>query len=76
MAGYGAMLVLLVLEGVMLDLRWPYYAGLAVAGGMMVYHWFLIRDRSRTGCCKAFMHNNWVGAAIFAGIVLAVVDWL
>jgi len=38
---------------------------------MMVYHWFLIRGRSREGCFKAFMHNNWVGGAIFAGIVLS-----
>jgi 4-hydroxybenzoate polyprenyltransferase len=57
--------------GARLELRWPYYAGLAVAGGMMVYHWLLIRDRTREGCFRAFMHNNWVGAAIFAGIVLA-----
>jgi 4-hydroxybenzoate polyprenyltransferase len=71
MASYTAMLALLVLEGWLLDLRWPYYAGLAAAGGMMVYHWFLIRGRSRAGCFKAFMHNNWVGGAIFAGIVLS-----
>jgi 4-hydroxybenzoate polyprenyltransferase len=38
---------------------------------MMVYHWFLIRGRSRAGCFKAFMHNNWVGGAIFLGIVLS-----
>jgi 4-hydroxybenzoate polyprenyltransferase len=37
----------------------------------MLYHWFLIRDRSREGCFKAFLHNNWVGAAVFAGIVAA-----
>jgi 4-hydroxybenzoate polyprenyltransferase len=36
----------------------------------MVYHWFLIRGRSREGSFKAFMHNNWVGGAVFAGIVL------
>jgi 4-hydroxybenzoate polyprenyltransferase len=38
----------------------------------MLYHASLIRDRSREGCFKAFMHNNWVGAAIFAGIVLSL----
>jgi 4-hydroxybenzoate polyprenyltransferase len=35
----------------------------------MGYHYFLIRGRSREGCFKAFRHNNWVGAAVFAGIV-------
>ncbi|HYY59868.1 MAG TPA: 4-hydroxybenzoate octaprenyltransferase [Burkholderiales bacterium] len=71
MASYAAMLALLAVVGARLELHWPYYAGLAVAGGMMVYHWFLIRARTREGCFRAFMHNNWVGAAIFAGIVLA-----
>jgi len=35
----------------------------------MVYHYTLIRGRSREGCFRAFRHNNWVGLAIFAGIV-------
>jgi len=69
MASYAAMLVLLVVAGAMIRLGWPYYLGLAVAAGLMVYHYFLIRDRSREGCFKAFRHNNWVGAAVFAGIV-------
>jgi 4-hydroxybenzoate polyprenyltransferase len=71
MASYAAMLALLVAVGVMARRGWPFYAGLGVAAGLMVYHWFLIRSRSREGCFKAFMHNNWVGAAIFAGIVLS-----
>ena len=70
MASYAAMLVLLALLGLRLSLLWPYYAGLAAAASMMAYHWFLIRDRSREGCFGAFMHNNWVGGAIFAGIAL------
>jgi 4-hydroxybenzoate polyprenyltransferase len=68
MTSYGLMLALLALIGALRGLAWPYYAGLALAGGMMLYHWTLIRDRSREGCFKAFRHNNWVGGAIFAGI--------
>jgi 4-hydroxybenzoate polyprenyltransferase len=68
---YGAALATLAYVGVRERLAWPYYAGLAVAGAMMAYHYGLIRDRSREGCFKAFLHNNWVGAAIFAGIVAA-----
>ena len=68
MASYGLMLALLALVGMLRGLAWPYYVGLASAGAMMAYHWTLIRDRSREGCFRAFRHNNWVGAAVFAGI--------
>jgi len=71
MACYGATLAILAYVGVRERLAWPYYAGLAVAAGMMVHHYRLIRGRSREGCFQAFLHNNWVGAAIFAGIVAA-----
>ena len=69
MASYAGMLALLGAVGMRLDLAWPFYAGLAVAAGMMAYHWRLIRSRAREGCFRAFRHNNWVGGAIFAGIV-------
>ena len=76
MASYAAMLLLLALIGVQARLEWPFYVGLAAAGAMMVYHWFLIRGRSRDGCFRAFMHNNWVGGAIFAGIVFSLpIGW-
>jgi 4-hydroxybenzoate polyprenyltransferase len=68
MLAYAAMLALLAWVGVMARLGWAYYAGLAIAAGLMAYHYRLIRERSRAGCFKAFRHNNWVGAAVFAGI--------
>jgi 4-hydroxybenzoate polyprenyltransferase len=45
-----------------------YYAGLTIAAAIAVYHFQLIRARTREGCFKAFLHNNWIGAVIFAGI--------
>jgi 4-hydroxybenzoate polyprenyltransferase len=72
MASYAAMLLLLIGVGVKARLGWPFFAGLAAAGVMMVYHWTLIRGRSRDGCFKAFMNNNWVGGAVFAGIVCSL----
>ena len=69
MASYAGMLTILSFTGIYLDLAWPYHAGLGLAGVMMLYHWFLIRGRTREGCFRAFRHNNWVGLAIFAGIV-------
>lgn len=65
---YGATLIILALVGLELGLSGAYYAGLAVAAGMAVYHYFLIRDRSREGCFKAFRHNNWFGGVIFVGL--------
>ena len=47
-----------------------YFAGLAVAAAIAAWHWRLIRDRSREGCFRAFRHNNWLGAAVFAGVFL------
>jgi 4-hydroxybenzoate polyprenyltransferase len=70
MGSYAAMLALLALIGWQAALRWPFYVGLGAAGAMAAYHWTLIRTRTREGCFKAFRHNNWLGAAIFAGVVL------
>jgi 4-hydroxybenzoate polyprenyltransferase len=72
MTSYVLMLALLALVGALRNLEWPYYLGLALAAGMMLYHWTLIRSRSREGCFKAFRHNNWVGAAVFAGIAASL----
>ncbi len=73
MASYVLMVALLVWVGIALRLGWPYHAGLAVAAGMMGYHYTLIRGRSREGCFRAFRHNNWVGLAVFAGLVLSYI---
>jgi len=45
-----------------------YFAGLVAATAIACYHYRLIRERTREGCFRAFLHNNWVGAAVFAGI--------
>jgi len=71
MASYAFMLAILAGTGFLLRFDWPYCAGLAVAAGMMLYHYTLIRERSREGCFRAFRHNNWVGLAIFTGIALS-----
>jgi 4-hydroxybenzoate polyprenyltransferase len=70
MACYAATLALLAVVGVLEEMGPAYYAGLAIAGGIALYHWTLIRDRGREGCFRAFNHNTWFGAAVFAGILL------
>jgi 4-hydroxybenzoate polyprenyltransferase len=47
-----------------------YFAGLAVAAGLALYQYWLIRGRDRNSCIRAFRNNNWVGLAIFAGLAL------
>jgi 4-hydroxybenzoate polyprenyltransferase len=71
MIAYAVTLGLLLWIGKQLHLHWPYYVGLAGATGIAVYHWTLIRDRNPARCFKAFLHNNWFGGAVFAGIVLS-----
>ena len=51
-------------------LRSWFGAGMLLALGCALYHYRLIRSRERAGCFAAFRHNNWLGAAIFGGIVL------
>ncbi|MEQ1592618.1 MAG: 4-hydroxybenzoate octaprenyltransferase [Thiobacillaceae bacterium] len=67
---YAAALALLAWVGLRMHLGWPYYAGLATAGGLALHHLRLIRERDPQACFRAFLHNAWLGAAVFAGIVI------
>ncbi len=58
------------LLGAQLGLGTFYHAGLTAAAALFVYQHYLMRDRSRSGCFKAFRNNVWVGFALFCGVVL------
>ena len=75
MAFYAAFLVAMAGIGAWVRFGIPYYVGLAVAGAVAAHHYRLIRGRTRDGCFRAFVHNNWIGAAIFAGIVVDRLPW-
>jgi 4-hydroxybenzoate polyprenyltransferase len=62
--------ITLLIVGNKLQLSAYYYAGVLVATGFAVYQQYLIREREPGQCLKAFLNNNWVGAAVFVGIVL------
>jgi 4-hydroxybenzoate polyprenyltransferase len=47
------------------------WVGLAGAAAQAMWHVWLIKDRSREGCFKAFRLNHWVGFSVFAGLVLS-----
>ena len=70
---YAVTLAIIGLIGWERHLGWPFYLGLVVSAGIMGLHYTWIRGRERMPCFKAFLHNNYVGLAIFAGIA---VDYL
>jgi 4-hydroxybenzoate polyprenyltransferase len=67
---YAVTLTLLAYVGWRLGRGGWFYAGLGVAAGLAAYHYTLIRGRDRALCFKAFLHNNWLGGAVFVGLVL------
>jgi 4-hydroxybenzoate polyprenyltransferase len=67
---HGAALLILIQLGLNTGRGQPYYAGIAVAAWLAVYQQWITRDREPAACFKAFLHNNYFGAAIFAGLVL------
>jgi 4-hydroxybenzoate polyprenyltransferase len=69
MTCYAVALLLLAWVGLLEEMDVWYFLGLVVAGCIALYHYTLIRTRSRDGCFKAFNHNNWFGAAVFAGVL-------
>ena len=70
MGCYAATLALLAWVGHGLSMGPIYYTGLAVAGAIALYHYTLIRTREPAKCFKAFLHNNWFGLAVFAGLAI------
>ena len=64
------LLICLVMIGHQAGLGWFYYGSLVIAALLALYQQGLIRYREREGCFRAFLNNNWFGAAIFTGILL------
>ena len=68
MCCYIVTLLLLTLTGLLLGLGYAYYMGLALAASVAIHHYFLIRQREKTNCFKAFLANNWFGFSVFMGL--------
>jgi len=64
------MLIALVLIGYRAELGGWYFLSVFIAATLMVYHLWLARDRQPASCFRAFLHNHFIGMAIFVGIVL------
>ena len=67
----GTVLLGLFLLGQQLGLGAAYYVSLTVVIALGVYQQYLIRQRQPAQCFKAFLNNNWLGAAVFAGLVFS-----
>ena len=76
MACHGAFIAILVGIGTWQGYGAWYYAGVAAAALLAAMHFPMIRGRTREGCFKAFLHNNWIGFAVFVGIVADNRPWL
>ena len=64
-------IVAMYLAGQRLALGNIYNTALMAASLLLVYQQLLIRERAPDKCFRAFLNNNWVGAVIFAGIVVS-----
>ena len=67
---HGLFIALMAGVGLWQKLGLLYFLGLALALALIACQFQLIKNRQRDNCFKAFMNNNWVGAAVFSGLAL------
>jgi 4-hydroxybenzoate polyprenyltransferase len=70
MAFYALYLTSWAMLGRALGLGGWFLAGIGAAALQALWHFALIRTRTREGCFKAFRLNHWLGFAVFAGTAL------
>ncbi|MBT9492066.1 MAG: 4-hydroxybenzoate octaprenyltransferase [Paucibacter sp.] len=70
MGFYAVYLLAWTALGLRLGLGKIFLLGMAVAAAQVIWHYRLIRERTREGCFKAFRENHWLGLAVFVGTAL------
>jgi 4-hydroxybenzoate polyprenyltransferase len=63
-------LLVLALVGIQLDMGGAYYLAIIVSIALFVYQYQMTLTKESAQCLQAFLNNNWVGAVLFAGIVM------
>ncbi len=58
-----------VMAGVSFQLGLAYFVAIAGVGIMFLWHQWLIRDRNKVNCFKAFNQSKWIGLIVLTGIV-------
>ncbi len=69
MLSYAIYLSAWTLAGMSRALGVVFFVAVALAVAQAAWHWWLIRERTRDGCFKAFRVNHWLGFTVFAGVV-------
>ncbi|KUJ72395.1 4-hydroxybenzoate octaprenyltransferase [Thiomicrospira sp. WB1] len=65
------MLAGLVAIGWVFELGWAYAISVVIAAGLMGYHQILLGKGQASSAFQAFLHNHWIGAVIWLGLVVA-----
>lgn len=68
-----AVLGLLGVAGGLTERGLFYFCGLFIAAGFVAWQQWMIRNRQREACFRAFLNNHYFGAAVFVGVF---VDYL
>ena len=58
--------------GKLFDLGVYYKFSTLIISILMIYHQFLIKNRQKTACFKAFLHNHYIGLTLFSGILASL----
>ena len=66
----GMALFTLFLLGRRMGFEWGWWLGLGTATGLFAYQFWLTRTRAPADCFRAFLNNQWVGLALFVGLLL------
>ena len=72
MAFFALCLGLTVLAVLPYGLGWPFWLGIAAAAAQVVWHFSLIKNRTREGCFVAFSKSHYIGMTVFAGIAIGL----
>jgi 4-hydroxybenzoate polyprenyltransferase len=63
------MVILLTVVGAWFGLAWPWFVAALLVAVLFGRQLASIRNRDRNACFRAFLSNNWVGFALFLGVL-------
>jgi 4-hydroxybenzoate polyprenyltransferase len=69
MAFYFLFVAIWAVAGVRLHFGRFYFIGLGAAALIALWHYTLIKGRTREGCFRAFRLNHWIGFVVLVGVV-------